>query len=279
MSIKKLGAIVLAGALALSLSACGRTVQPGEVGIKITQFGSGAGVQPEALPTGWHMTGIGEKIETYPTSEKYYQFAKSSKDGNADDESITFSDKNGANVNGDINIKVRVSPSSAPKLIQKYRLDFMNLLDGPIRNDVRTAVARESEKLDATQMVGDGRQQIIAAAWVDVQKKWAPEGVDIGDLQWLGNLRYPKAMEDSIVARLQADQEVAAAVAQEKVAEAQAKTQVAKAQGDAEATRIRGEALRANPQVLRQMEIERWNGQLPNYLAGGNAPFILNKSE
>ena len=40
-----------------------------------------------------------------------------------------------------------------------------------------------------------------------------------------------------------------------------------------EAIRIKGEALRANPQVLQQLAIEKWNGELPK-VTGGSTPFV-----
>ena len=45
------------------------------------------------------------------------------------------------------------------------------------------------------------------------------------------------------------------------------------AKGEAESARIRGEALRANPQVLTQLAIEKWNGVLPQ-VVGEATPFV-----
>ena len=55
-------------------------------------------------------------------------------------------------------------------------------------------------------------------------------------------------------------------------------TLIAEAEGKAKASQIEGEALRANPEILRQRAIEKWNGQMPTYLAGnGQLPLIAGK--
>ena len=80
---------------------------------------------------------------------------------------------------------------------------------------------------------------------------------------------YLKQMQ----AKTQLEQEALAAKALEAKETALANAAVAKARGEAEAIRIKGEALRANPQVLQQLAIEKWNGELPK-VTGGSTPFV-----
>ena len=58
-----------------------------------------------------------------------------------------------------------------------------------------------------------------------------------------------------------------------RAANADAAKAIALAKGEAESARIRGEALRANPQVLTQLAIEKWNGVLPQ-VVGEATPFV-----
>ncbi|EFN3729250.1 SPFH/Band 7/PHB domain protein, partial [Escherichia coli] len=52
----------------------------------------------------------------------------------------------------------------------------------------------------------------------------------------------------------------------------------ARAQAEADAIRLRGEALRQNPNVMELEAINKWNGQLPQYMTqGANTPFITVK--
>lgn len=260
-------------ALSVGLVGCGERVQPGEVGIKVRSLGSSAGVDKTPLSVGWHGTGLGEDIKTFPVISKQYAFSKAPGDGGQANEEIQFADKNGALITADVQISLQVMPNMAPSLWQARQLTFDDLLVGPIRNDIRSAISAETEKVGVEDLIGSGRQTVIINALQTVQKKWRPLGVEITDLQWLGSPRYPQSMMDSILARTKADQEVARAKAEQAVAEAEAGKKIAIAKGDAEATRIRGEALRANPQVLEQMKIEKWDGKLPT-VTGGATPFV-----
>ncbi len=263
MNLKRL---CLAAALALAslgAAACGEVVDPGSVGVKVSKFGSNAGVHPNAISPGWHMTGLGESIVDYPVIQRTYTFTREADERGPENEEIIFTDRTGLGMSADVMVVLRVRREAAPKLYTKYRLTFDQLLDGPIRNDIRTAIAAESEKVGVEQLLAGGRQTIIQRALARVQRKWAPEGVDIYQLDWIGSIRFPRVILDAITARSRADQQVLAARAQVEVAKAEADARVEVARGQAESTRLRAEALRANPEVLRQMEIERWQGLCP----------------
>ena len=74
MKTSRIFGICAIAAAALSLAACGQSVSPGHVGVKITKFGSNSGIQSEPLGVGWHGTGFGEDIIEYPSITKTYQW-------------------------------------------------------------------------------------------------------------------------------------------------------------------------------------------------------------
>lgn len=269
----KIRNVLLISVAAISLAACGQTVQPGTAGVKVKTLGTGAGVQPNALPVGWHGTGVGESIELYPTIQKTYSFTRDADERGTENEELTFTDRAGMVMTADVAITLKVEPAAAPGLFIKYRLSFDDLLMGPIRNDLRAALAAETELVGVDQLLAGGRQAVLSRALKTVQRKWSKEGVHVTQLEWIGSIRFPQVIMDSITARAQADQQVLAATAKVAVAEAEAKEKVAIAQGDADSTRIRGDALRTNPQVLEQMKIEKWDGTLPK-VTGGATPFV-----
>lgn len=269
MKYLKLAAVA---AIAMTLAACGQTVQPGTAGVKIKTLGSGAGVQQQPLPAGWHPTGIGEEIQLYPTIQKTYTYTKEADERGPENDEIVFTDRAGLGMTADVGLTLRVEPSAAPRLFTKYRLSFDELLDGPIRNDIRSAIAAETELVTVDQLLAGGRQAVLARAFKRVQAKWAQEGVAMSQLEWIGQIRFPRLINDAIAARAQADQQVLAANARVAVAEAQAKEKIAIATGDAEAYRLRSREL--TPAILQQQAIAKWDGQLPQVASPGATPFI-----
>jgi regulator of protease activity HflC (stomatin/prohibitin superfamily) len=286
-------ALVLAGG-SCAVTSCSVTVESGEAGIKTTKFGPNPGVQPTELRPGWHWEGLGEKIIKYPTRQRVYSYTR---EGNADgqeNEEIGFADQTGLPMTADVNMTVKVADNKAADLYAKYRLSFDDLLDNPIRNDVRSFIAQEAEKvpvscnLQAQQpvelaqmangqtpnaqasaaactgsLMGAGRQAVIQRAFTNLQRKWAIEGVEISNLQWVGTIRYPESITTAIQARTATEQRTLAAQQKEAEARANANAQIETARGEAESIRLRGEALRANPQLIDQIYAQRSQGLCP----------------
>jgi regulator of protease activity HflC (stomatin/prohibitin superfamily) len=269
---------IVAGVLVLLTGGCqilshSTTVEPGNVGVKIKTLGSGAGVSPDALPARWYFRGIGERIVQYPVIQRTYSYTREKDERGNENEEITFSDNTGLPMTADVSVTMQVNPASAPNLYQTYRLTFDQLLDGPIRNDVRSAVAAEAEKVGVETLYSGGRQVVIQKAFARVAGKWAKHGVTVSQMDWIGSIRYPTAVIDQMQRKTQLEQEALAAKALEAKETALANAAVAKAKGEAEAIRIKGEALRSNPQVLQQQAIEKWDGVLPK-VTGASTPFV-----
>jgi len=281
-------ALVLAGG-SCAVASCSVTVESGEAGIKTTKFGPNPGVQPTELRPGWHWEGLGEKITKYPTRQRVYSYTR---EGNADgqeNEEIGFADQTGLPMTADVNMTVKVADNKAADLFAKYRLNFDDLLDNPIRNDVRSFIAQEAEKVPVScnltaqqpidssaapgtqptasvctgSLMGAGRQAVIQRAFANLQRKWAAEGVEISNLQWVGTIRYPESITTAIQARTATEQRTLAAQQKEAEARANANAQIETARGEAESIRLRGEALRANPQLIDQIYAQRSQGLCP----------------
>lgn len=270
-----LGGVSLVILLIGSCSIAGHstTVEPGNVGVKIKTLGTGAGVSPEPLPARWYFRGIGERIIQYPVIQRTYSYTREKDERGNENEEITFSDNTGLPMTADVSVTLQVNPASAPNLYQTYRLSFDQLLDGPIRNDVRSAVAAEAEKVGVETLYSGGRQAVMQRAFARVSGKWARHGVTVSQMDWIGSIRYPDAIIQQMQNKTQLEQEALAAKALEAKETALANAAIAKARGEAESIRIKGEALRANPQVLQQQAIEKWNGELPK-VTGGSTPFV-----
>jgi regulator of protease activity HflC (stomatin/prohibitin superfamily) len=262
------------------------TIQSGEVGILNKTFGANAGVQPTELRPGWHWRGIGEKIIKYSTRQRIYSFTREANSDGKENEEIAFADQTGLPMTADVQLTIRVQEDRAAEIFAKYRLDFDDLIDGPIRNDTRSFLSRETEKVPvscnlnqptaapggpptpsptecAGSLMGAGRQAVLQKAFVPLRAKWAAEGVEISDLQWVGTIRYPEAITNAIKARTETEQRTLAAQQRKAEAEANAAAQIETARGIAESTRLKGEALRANPEIIDQIYAERSAGLCP----------------
>jgi len=266
----------VAGVLLLtagSLVSCGRTIQPGNVGVKIRTLGPSAGVDPTPLPSGYHFNLLGERIVEFPVIQRTYAYTKERNDDGPENEELTFSDNNALPMTADVQLVMRIDPSKAPSLYTRYRLTFDQIFEGPLRNDVRSAIAAETELVSVEYLYKGGRQAVIQKALARVNRKWAPQGVEVSQLDWIGTIRYPQVILDSIQAKTKADADAAAAQAQVAVAKAQADAKIEQARGDAESNRLLAQSIASNPEVVQLRAVEKWDGHLPQ-VTGGSVPFV-----
>src|SRR4051794_10838988 len=251
------------------LTSCSR-VEPGHVGIKVNNFGSAAGVSDRALGVGWYFTPVGTNIYEYPVYTSTYAWTSSRNEQTEIDEAFNFQDKNGLNLSADVSVAYRVDPVRAPILFQKYRTDMPGIVGGPLRNAVRSALVEEAAKLGVEEIYGPRKGELINAVWRDVSRYFEPFGLHVEQLYWASNIRVPDQVLSQINTKIANEQAALAAQANVATVRANADAAIAEAEGKAKASQVEGAALRANPEILRQRAIEKWNGQLPTYMAGGS---------
>ncbi|MGV3579975.1 SPFH domain-containing protein [Brevundimonas sp.] len=294
-----LGLILIGG---ISVTSCSVTVESGYMGIKTTKFGPNPGVQPEELGPGFHWEGIGEKIRTYQTLQRTYSYTREPNADGRENEEITFSDVLGLPMTADVALTFRVREDKAADLYATWRQEFDAFIDGPLRTSVRAAIARETEKLPVAcnaelgnpsraptvpvvavegqpavalpvgtqdaedcpgQLIGPGRQIVLQRAMEALQREWAPQGLDIIRMEWVGSIRYPESVVAAIQSRTTAEQNTRAALERVNLERANAEARIAQARGQAEANRLLAESIRSNPEVVRLREVERTLGICP----------------
>lgn len=260
--------IALLAVSALSLAACSR-VEPGHVGIKVNNYGSDAGVSAEPLGVGTYFSGFGTSIYEYPVFTSTYTWTKSTEEGNATNQEFSFADKNGLTVTADVAVSYHVDQAKAPTLFQKYRTDMDGIVAGPMRVAIRNAITTEASQMTVEEIYGSRKAELIAKAQADVQKFFAPFGLDVEQLYWASPVRVPDAVMHQINQKIANEQQALAAQANVATAEADARAKVAEAEGKAKAMQIEANAISTNPQVLQLRAIEKWNGQYPTYVGGG----------
>lgn len=260
--------IVLVSLSALSLAACSQ-VEPGHVGIRVDQYGSNAGVSTESLGVGTYYTGPGTSIYEYPVFTQTYTWTINKEEGSEKNEEFSFADKSGLTLTGDVAVSYHVDSAKAPILFQKYRMEMDAIVAGPMRVAIRDAITNNASSMTVEEIYGSRKAELIAKAQADVQKFFAPFGLDVEKLYWASPVRVPDAVMRQIDQKIANEQAALAAQAAVATAEANARARIAEAEGQAKATQIEANAITSNPQILTQRMIEKWDGHYPQYVGGG----------
>jgi regulator of protease activity HflC (stomatin/prohibitin superfamily) len=267
--------VVLAVVLAIGLKASFGRVEPGHVGIRVNNVVGG--VDRDALGVGWYLAPPGVQIYEYPVFTRNYTWTASTTEQNGLDESFAFQDKNGLSLKADVAVSYHVDPVRAPILFQRYRTDMDQIISGPLRNAIRNAIVERASQLGVEQIYGDHKAELIATAQAQVQRFFAPYGLQVEQIYWAGNIKVPQQVLDQINAKIANEQAALAAQANVATARANAEARMAKAKGDAESIQVEAQAIRTNPEIVKMRAVEKWDGHLPTYSGGGPLPFLSVK--
>jgi regulator of protease activity HflC (stomatin/prohibitin superfamily) len=264
-------------------------VPVGNVGIKVYLLGGEKGVDHEVLGAGKYWIGWNEDLYIFPTFAQNYVWEKEG----SPDESLTFGTAEGLSISADIGITYAIQPDKVAIVFQKYRKGVEEITDIYLRNMVRDALVKAASVRGVETIYGAGKAELIEEVEKTVRSQVKEIGIIVERVYWVGDLRLPMQVTNSINAKIQATQISMQRENEVKTAEAQAAIEVAQAKGQAEAKltnaraeaeslRIQNEALKESKDILelRRIEVtklatEKWDGKLPTTMVPNSAvPFI-----
>ena len=270
---------------ALFLVACS-DVPSGYVGIKINKLGSDKGIENQTIPVGRYWLGWNEQLFIFPMFTQTQVWTKDRTEGSPNDDSMTFQTVEGLNVNTDIGITYSLEPSKVPVIFQKYRKGVSEITDTVLRSMVRDAMINSASTKQIESVYGAGKAELITEVEDMVRKQCAGIGINIEHVYWIGSLRLPESIEESINNKAKASQMTAQREQEIQQSKAEADKKIAEARGDSESTLLRanaeaqaiiikGKAIAENPQIIELSRIEKWDGRLPTTMIPNSAvPFL-----
>ena len=280
---KVIGVIIAAVlAVALMIASISRvSVSGGNVGVLFNLYGNEKGVAAEVLPPGRYWLGWNEELYIFPTYTQNVTW-KAVEGAN---ESVTFQDKEGTQINADVGLSYSIQADKAALVFQKYRKGVDEITDIYLRNMVRDAINSESAKLDVTEIYGSGKEKLMDDVTKRVRAQVASIGINVEKIYWAGAMRLPSNITAAINAKIEATQKAQQRENELQTATATAQIEREKARGEADAVLIAAEAkAKANnllqasitPELIEYTKVQRWDGKLPS-TTGGVVPFISVK--
>jgi regulator of protease activity HflC (stomatin/prohibitin superfamily) len=278
-TLKKVLALSLAAG---ALAACS-TVPAGHVGVKVYLLGGSKGVDSEELPVGRYWIGINEQLYIFPTYMQNYTWTKEPDATGPEDESISFQTVEGMTANADVGISYQLDPTRINKIFQTYRRGVDEITDTFLRNMVRDALVKQASTKPIEYIYGAGKAELMAAVQADVQKQVNDIGIKIDKIYWIGEIRLPPTVIDSINAKNAATQMAQQRQNEVAQARAEAEKKVAEAKGEAESVLLKAKAqAEANRELaasittdlVQYRALEKWDGVLPRMTGSAAVPFI-----
>lgn len=277
MKMRNIAVIAL---LAASVAACSK-VPAGNVGVKVYLLGSNKGVDVEELGVGRYWIGINEELYLFPTFMQNYTWVRDENSGV--DESLSFQTVEGLTANADVGISYSIDPTKVTDIYQKYRRGVDEITDTFLRNMVRDALVKAAAAKPIEQVYGAGKAELIEKVQADVAAQVAPIGIKIDKIYWIGDIRLPPKVIESINAKIEATQRAQQRQNEVAQARAEADKKIEEARGQAESIlRVAEAQAKANELLAESLTFEfvqyqaitKWDGVLPRMIGESAIPFV-----
>lgn len=128
-------------------------------------------------------------------------------------------------------------------------------------------------KWDAVDLIAN-RDKAGNTAYEAIRSNLAERNVEVSRFE-ITDISYTKEFENSVEAKVIAQQRAIEEQNRTKQIEEQARQKVLSAEAEAKSIQIRAQALEKNAKLVEWEAVQKWNGVLPQYMLGGAAtPFI-----
>lgn len=249
-------------------------VPAGNVGIKVYLLGSKKGVDSEVLNVGRYWIGFNEELYLYPTFMQQYTFTQSKDDGDSpQDEAFYFQNKEGVKCSLDLAIQAYADKEKITVLFQKYREDLKEVIHSNLRNLIRDKIQFYASDMSIEDLYTSKKMEMIKKVEKDVQNEVRDCGIVIVSMSLLSDIRFPKEVEEAIVAKIKATQEALQRENEVQKAKADAQIKITNAEADAKSIALKQQSITQN--LIQYEAVQKWNGQLPTYMMSNNSvPFV-----
>lgn len=234
----KLGALF---AILIALAGCQFQVPSGYVGIIYDMYGNDKGVQAKAVPPGMWPINMTQKSELYPSFTGQYKFDK--------EQAVNFSSKDGNTATVEIGIQANTDVDHAPRLFQKYREQFTDVIANQVHLRLRDYFNQYGVDYNVAEIYGEKRNELLARVSKSLSEEFEKEGLLITTVSYLSRPRFSDQIESAIESKVKTEQDTLQKQFQVAQARAEADIQVARATGEAAANVILARSI--SPEILQ----------------------------
>lgn len=287
------GIIVLVAFMFLAVipaQECGVVVTPG-------------GVKKESYPTGWHIVMPWYKVEKMDKTVQVYTCASLGSRTDADETDRRMTDAKRNSVQGTtiwaptidgikmgfaISASWRIDPEFAwwiydnvSELDDSNNGRFLWLEENVIKAKLKSSLALTASKYTPIEVYSNKREEIQELTYEKMKKDIQDyhlilEQIDIREVYY--NDEYEKAINQKKLEEQKALTLIEVTKQKEellKQADIDKNIEITKAEAEAKALQIKGQSISNNPRVVELEWINKWNGELPTYMLGGNQSILL----
>lgn len=281
-----LALVIIVGVVLAAM--CTTRVPAGYVAV---QYNVNGGVKEEVLTQGWHFVPPTVKTTLYTVGiEQSYLTAGDNGDSEGD-ESFSASSSEGKAITLDLTFTYQFQQDNVNKVFTKFKgQDGKSVRDSFIKPNIISWTKEVVARYKVSDILGSERANVNVALSDYLADKFNPYGITVSNVSLI-NITVDEETQKAINAKITAQQnaETQAINNQTEIdkAEAEAKVKLTNAQAEADAAKIKAEAkAEANKklaasitkELIENNKIDKWNGELPEYMGDGLSLILNNGS-
>ncbi|WP_018605082.1 prohibitin family protein [Uliginosibacterium gangwonense] len=256
-------------------------INPGYTGIKINRL-IDRGISRENVVTGFvFYNPIQSVIVVYPTFVQRVIWTHDMQEGSRTNEELTFNTKDSVPVTLDVAVSYLLDAAKVPEFYTKFRADHIeSFTHGYLRDTARNVVVSVGSEYSFDDVNGAKKEEFLDRITRELNARVNPLGITIQQFGLVGALRPPQALLEAVNAKTKAIQDSIRTENEVRAAQAEAKKRVAIAEGEAAANRALASSLDDRLLAWERIKLQReainkWNGQMPSVMSGGEGNGML----
>lgn len=265
--------------VAVTLSGCYKTIEPGRAGIKVQQTGANRGVAEIPVQTGRvFYNPFNEYVLEYPTNVQRAIWAKTTTEGKPDNEEMAFQSGDQLHFTVDVAVAYQLVHEKVPAFYVRFRNDDIDAFThGFFRDAVRKAIGTASQRFSQEEINGGKQADLEAGSQKVLAEAMEPFGVNIVQLAFTSPPRAPDAVRNAIEQKIAATQKAEQMENEKRQSTAEGAKQIALAEAQAKANGLISASISPTLIQWEQMKVmrEKWNGQM-SMVNGGGSGVMLN---
>lgn len=277
-----LGLIMVIAIILLGMCTC--KVPAGYVAV---QYNMNGGVKNEILTQGWHLVSPTTHTTLYTVGIEQSYLTSGNQGDSKDDESFSASSSEGKAITIDLTFTYQYNAEDVTGVFTRFKgQSGKDVRDSFIKPNIVSWTKEVVAKYKVADILGAERANINVALTDYLANKFATYGITISNVSLI-NIEVDADTAAAINAKIKAQQDAetqainnqvaidkanADALVKTTQAQATADAMLIEAQAEAKANELLQKSLHDN--VLQELWIEKWNGQLPTF-TGGDAGSIL----
>jgi len=248
-----------------------------------------SGISKTPLHSGWRIIMPWWNVHEMDKTVWVYTCAKGNIDGNKKNEDAIWAPTSeGIKMGFDISASWRIDANQAPWIYQNVTPQDGNddaryiwLEENVIRTKLKSCLALVVSEYTPIQVYSSKRQEIQDKVLKKMKielSSWRIilDQVDIREVyydpEYEAEIKNKKVQEQKALTLIEVTKQKTELLTQAKIDK---DIVIQTAEGEAKALSIKGDAIRKNPGVIQLNWIEKWDGQLPNYMVGNGTNMMM----